>query len=276
MLFAALVISAIAAAQLLAGASAAPASALRGGRSAARTPGAAPAAETFIAASDPAVTFVGRTLINADGSRSFDWEGTQMLVNVQGASYVKVVASATGGILGRFVVEAGGVAVSSFYVGGGNGATTYLNNTYFAAYDLSGLTAIRVISVLEPAFEGAAPGAYLTFVGFLTDGTAAPASPPRARRIELVGDSISAGYGSRGSAHLAKNFGCPVNDNTSGNYCTSRPPPRPANFTLAPNPCVNRGPRALKPQNQGLTTGRSRRRSWQTLFRSRGPERACM
>ena len=74
--------------------------------------------------------------------------------------------------------------------------------------------------MLEPSFGGAGPDAFLTFVGFLTDGTAAPASAPRARRIELIGDSISAGYGSRGSAALAKNFGCPVNDNTSGNYWT--------------------------------------------------------
>jgi hypothetical protein len=185
-------------------------------RSAAR--GGAPAAENFIGAGDPAVWHTGRSVINADGSRSFDWEGTSMSVNVAGASYVKVVINATGGMLGRIVVEAGGLEVSSFYVGGGNGATTYLDNVYFGAYDLYGTTNIRVISVLEPSFGGANANAFLTFVGFLTDGTAAPASAPRARRIELVGDSISAGYGSRGSAALAKNFGCPVNDNTSGNY----------------------------------------------------------
>jgi hypothetical protein len=184
----------------------------------ARNPGLG--AETFIPAADPSISYVGRSRINADGTRSFDWEGNQMIVNVQDASYVKVVINATGGILGRFVVEAGGVEVTSFYVGGGNGALTYLENTFFAAYDLYGTVNIRVISVLEPSFEGANANAYLTFVGFMTDGKAAPASTPRSRKIELVGDSISAGYGSRGSAKLASDYGCPVNDNTSGNYYT--------------------------------------------------------
>lgn len=40
----------------------------------------------------------------------------------------------------------------------------------------------------------------LTFHGFLTDGVAKGAGPKRTRRIELLGDSISAGYGARGSA----------------------------------------------------------------------------
>ena len=33
-----------------------------------------------------------------------------------------------------------------------------------------------------------------------------------------MGDSISAGYGSRG--HAGTPYGCPVDDNTSGNYWT--------------------------------------------------------
>ena len=175
-------------------------------------------AETLIAASDPAMWYTGRFQINADGSRTFDWEGSQMWVNVKGASYVKVVVNASGGILGRFIVEANGLEVSSFYVGGGNGALA--TNTFFVAYDLTDTRTIRVIQTLEPQFAGANPNAYFTFVGFLTDGTAAPASAPRSRRIELVGDSISAGYGSRGSAALAKSYGCPVDDNTSGNKYT--------------------------------------------------------
>jgi lysophospholipase L1-like esterase len=189
-------------------------------RSAARGGAPAGGAEVFIPASSPNVWHVGRSAINADGSRSFDWEGTQMSVNVQGASYVKVLVNATGGAIGRIVVEAGGLEVSSFFVGGGNHATDYLDGVFFAAYDLSGTVNIRVISILEPSFGSAGPDAYLTFVGFLTDGAAAPPSAPRARRIELVGDSISAGYGSRGSVGLAKSFGCPVNDLTSGNYYT--------------------------------------------------------
>ena len=170
---------------------------------------------TFVPASDANVRYTGRTRVNADGSRSFDWEATQVHLNVQGASYVRATINATGGILGRFVVEVDGWEVSSFYVGGGNGALT--TNDFFIAYDLYDLRHVRLIQTLEPQFAGANPNAFFTFVGFTTDGV--PAAPtPRARSIELVGDSISAGYGSRG--HAGTPYGCPVDDNTSGNYWT--------------------------------------------------------
>ena len=48
----------------------------------------------FIPAHDPACWYTGRTRTNADGSRSFDWEGTQLWLNLEGASYVKMVSSA--------------------------------------------------------------------------------------------------------------------------------------------------------------------------------------
>eukprot|EP01052_Picozoa_sp_SAG31_P011693 SAG31_NODE_668_length_12945_cov_15.915849_3_plen_423_part_00 len=51
--------------------------------------------ENFIPASSPSCWYTGRTHINTDGTRSFDWEGTQLWVNVQGASYVKMVSSPT-------------------------------------------------------------------------------------------------------------------------------------------------------------------------------------
>ena len=171
-------------------------------------------AETFIPASSASVVTVGRTVQNADGSASFDWEGTNFAVVVNGSSYVRAVVNASGGILGRFICEVDGWEVSSFYVGGGNGALT--TNTFFIAYDLYQVRHIRLIQSLEPAFAGANQDAFFTFVGFLTDGVAAAPAPRRTRSIELVGDSISAGYGSRGYAGAP--YGCPVDDNTSGNY----------------------------------------------------------
>ena len=90
-------------------------------------------------------------------------------------------------------------------------------NEYLVAADLTighgSVRHIQVTSTLEPSFEG---GGYFTYIGFKTDGMAV-APTPRARRIELVGDSISAGYGSRGSAATA---GCQVDDITSGNAYT--------------------------------------------------------
>lgn len=140
--------------------------------------------ETFIPANDANVWTTGRALENADGSKSFDWEGYTMNLNVQGASYVRVVINATDGILGRFIVESDGWEVASFYVGGGNNAIG--TNTFFAAYDLYQTRHIRVVSIIEPAFAGGNAGQYFTFVGFATDGTAAPPTP-RTRFIELVG-----------------------------------------------------------------------------------------
>ena len=104
------------------------------------------------------------------------------------------------------------VEAASFYVGSDPTVTEYL-----LASKLSGTAVVRVINILEPAFTGAGPGRKFTFLGFKTDGTVAPSPAPRTRRIELVGDSISAGYGSRGCAFLSQNKECPVDDRTSGN-----------------------------------------------------------
>ena len=38
--------------------------------------------DNFIPASDPNLWYTGRFLTNQDGSRSFDWEGAQMHLNV--------------------------------------------------------------------------------------------------------------------------------------------------------------------------------------------------
>lgn len=61
---------------------------------------------------------------------------------------------------------------------------------------------VRLINVLEPAMTRRWEEGAFTLLGWKTDGRPAPAKPRRARRIELLGDSISAGYGSRGTAAL--------------------------------------------------------------------------
>ena len=191
--------------------------------------------ELFVPASSHACWYTGRTQINQDGSRSFDWEGTQLWVNIMGASYVKMVINATGGILGRFSVEVNGLEVTTLYVGGGKGRTSGENTTFLGTeyVVVDGLArtnnvTVRVINILEPQFTGAGVDATFTLLGWKTDGKPLPASQPRARKIELIGDSISAGYGSRGSAALhnktlpgnADRNVCPVVDMTSGNLYT--------------------------------------------------------
>lgn len=197
-------------------------------------------AETFIPAADPACWYTGRTRTNADGSRTFDWAGVQMWVALKHATYAKAVINASEGFLGRISVEANGFESTTFFVGGGNPQLEFL-----AARDLYGDTTLRAINILEPSF-GAAPAGTtdvpfpvgsLTFLGWKTDGvavlpplkTAAAAvvgavattlEPRRTRKIELVGDSISSGYGSRGSSKMNRLHQCPVNDLTSGNKYT--------------------------------------------------------
>ena len=62
--------------------------------------------ETFYPASDPLVWSVGRFVLNSDGSKSFDWENSQLHINVVNASYVKLLVNATGEVMGRFLVSA--------------------------------------------------------------------------------------------------------------------------------------------------------------------------
>ena len=170
-----------------------------------------------------------------------------------GTLIIMQVMNTSGGITGRFSIEVNGLEVTSVWVGADNAPqnrnpnnTVVLSKEYPVADALRSGNAntgdknnvtVRAILVLEPAFTGAAPGGgweanaprpslqkMFTFIGWKTDGTALPPSKPRPRRIELVGDSISAGYGARGNAamhnkSLAINLDrslCPVNDQTSG------------------------------------------------------------
>jgi len=172
------------------------------------------AADNFYPANDPAVWTVGRTRVNtANDSLSFDWESTQMYINVGGANYVNIHIAPSGGVFARFLVQVDGWEETSFWI------RDEAVSQYLIASDLGGQAVqIRVISVLEPAFENANPGGCLTFYGFSTDGKAQSAGPKRTRKIELVGDSISAGFGSRGYSGAPD--GCPVTGYTSGNPYT--------------------------------------------------------
>ena len=171
--------------------------------------------DIIIPASDPSIYTVGRFLSNPDGSKSFDWENTVISLNVKDASYVKILLNTSGGMVGRFLGAVDGWEVANFYVGGS--AVVNPVNDYLVAFDLYDTRHVSVTSTLEPAFGGSSPSSFFTFLGFATDGTPQPPTP-RTRKIELVGDSISAGYGSRGYANTP--FGCPVDDNTSGNRWT--------------------------------------------------------
>jgi hypothetical protein len=100
-------------------------------------------------------------------------------------------------------------------------AALRVNNTYSVAENLNGAVnyTVRVQSDLEPSFSGASPTGFFTFAGFIIDGTALPATP-QPRKLEIVGDSISAGYGSRCDAFPYNIPGGDVMDFSSGNTAT--------------------------------------------------------
>ena len=178
---------------------------------------AARAAEQFIGAADPRLQYVGRFLVNAtDGSRAFDWGGTAILVTVTGTAYVKARVAASAGARTKLVVDephspslearnlSQGFSVSEFFVDEVAGAMG--GDVYYAA---SGLDAnqsytIRISNALEPLFHGNSGQGYgngtMSFFGVYIDaGGAALAPPPRRQRsLEWVGDSLTAGFGSRG------------------------------------------------------------------------------
>ena len=148
--------------------------------------------------------FSGRCSRNAvDGSVSFDWLCAAH-VNVQGASFVRALLNSTGGARARFSATLDGAyESSSFYVGAPDATTAPASSFLIASGGLGPLPRLlQLRNVPEPAMAGVGPSAFFTLAGFETDGQAASPSP-NTRSIEIVGDSISAGFGSRGSAARA-------------------------------------------------------------------------
>lgn len=70
----------------------------------------------FIPASSPSIWTVGRTLVEQDGSLSFDWENTQFYINIQGGTYLKIHMKASGSAVGRFLTWLNRWEGSSFWV----------------------------------------------------------------------------------------------------------------------------------------------------------------
>jgi len=182
------------------------------GRAPARA--AAPASGgVFIAAQDPRVRWQGRTELLADGaSVRFDWPAVAayLTVNNTGQVSLNVTSQTTG--LNRVITQLfiGGYAYEQTrqWVAPGDSTLSVAQNIY-------GETSLRVFFELEPAFNGAGADAGYVVHGFALDAGDAVQQAPRSHSLEIVGDSISAGYGA-----LGQGGGCPVMDYTSGNFGT--------------------------------------------------------
>lgn len=147
-------------------------------------------------AGPPALRYVGRTLTDGtspDGEGActsttpcFEWSGTQVIARVAGATSVAIAMSDNGNY---FDVYVDGVLQTGSPIIGMSSQSSYTLAT--------GLTASQVHEVrLYKRTEASTAGrTMIQGVTFPSGGMLLPPAEPSARRIEVIGDSISCGYG---------------------------------------------------------------------------------
>ena len=167
---------------------------------------------------DPRIWTSGRSVLFGE-ARQFNWESVSFSINVKNATYVTMKMEAKGKANGYFLVSVNGKQQEKLiYVRNtGFGSPTYLVASLkpdpSRAFD-----SIEVVNVLEPAMtECTTPESFFSFYSFTTDGVAVRATP-YTRHMLVVGDSISAGYGSRGEVNVTGP--CKATPLTSGNPFT--------------------------------------------------------
>lgn len=161
--------------------------------------GAAAAATVSIPASSPLVLFEGRTIDGGNGSRTFDWVGVSARVAV-GNNFTFLSATITDNCAGgnKFVVRmrAEGlpaVDVAAFYTRAGTAEYTLFGDKGRANFE-GAVAEFTLIKAVEARFTQCdqVGGAGLAIESFSADDAFLPPAP-RARRFELLGDSITAG-----------------------------------------------------------------------------------
>jgi lysophospholipase L1-like esterase len=172
-----------------AGGSSGAAGAMGGNTGNAGTPGSGGAAGA--SASSPAVRIVGRTAPGgADGSAEYSWPGVNIQARFTGTQVSMAVNNATGNNRITVVIDGGTAKVIS--LGSGQATVSLASGLTTGAHDI----------VIWRNTE-ASPGGTTTFSGLTAFGTGgallAPDAAP-ARRIEVVGDSLSVGAGVEGDS----------------------------------------------------------------------------
>lgn len=175
---------------------------------------AAAAAPVLVPANSASIVWQGRKLPIGE-SYGIDWTATSLSIAIANASYVGVQIrdSSTGGA--RFAAffnntdqQAVSVGVGGDPNNGGNASPnlrtlTFLTSPLQTAYTIgsgsaiAGATATYTVMLLtEPQVIGDGNlNRTLLVDGFLTDGTVLPPPAPKARRLQFLGDSLTAGYG---------------------------------------------------------------------------------
>ena len=138
------------------------------------------------AAVEPGIRWVGRVDARNPGAVRFSWQGAGLVAIVRGASIaVKLRTEGESAVFFQPVID--GKPGERFDVPSGGDRTVSLG---------SGLRSGDHRVELYRDTEGAS--GVSTFLGFV-EGTVRGAPASKGRRIEVVGDSISAGYGNLGS-----------------------------------------------------------------------------
>lgn len=163
---------------------------------------------SFFPATDDRVQWVGRVVRDEQRSRvTFDWPGVQARFGLQGASAVEVLIddSTPTGTLFSVSLDGPDGEFQRQHV------QTILSRRGVHSYPLAsgevlaaaGNVAVSLLHTQEARFIEAGPSSNVTVLGFATDGSlqgkgggGGGGGPERLpRRLEIIGDSITAGYG---------------------------------------------------------------------------------
>jgi hypothetical protein len=162
------------------------------------------------------VRWIGRVDVADSAAQKFAWSGTGFIGTLSGDSIAVKLRSDGGNDPVFFQPVIDGMAKTRFSVASSEGEKTVTLG--------SGLGAGDHVVELYRETEGKAGFAYSTFLGFAT-GT--PQDPPAysGRLVEIVGDSISAGYGNLGMEQHPNggddpNGGCRFTTETESAYLT--------------------------------------------------------
>lgn len=171
-------------------------------------------ADSFSATSSD-ISFTGRTLANADGSVSYDWVGVYMQTQFEGTS-VSVVIGGTGTVFHNVFID--GKLTEKIKVEGNERQTVLL-----ASKLKKGTHTLR----LQKCTEG--QNGSTTVYSVITDrGCRLHPVQPKARFIEVIGDSYTCGYGTESNRaedpflveteNCNKAYGCMVAEYFDADY----------------------------------------------------------
>ena len=147
----------------------------------------------FLSASDPRVLWTGRTRSNSypPGSVAFDWEGVSASFTLAGTGvHVNLLANVTldATCAGRISVFVDGFHTANMLLH--SSASTYL---LAAGLKAGGTHNVTVVYTMEPVNSCSTPAGDVAFIGFESDGSAFLPPVAASRRIDIIGDSITAG-----------------------------------------------------------------------------------